>query len=59
MTNYQASFKTDGSGDWSITLPVDCSEHDLDALLPVVNEIKTFLTPTVAESRYLPTGLPA
>jgi len=45
---YKSSFDGDGTGNWSITLPRDISEHDFLALEPVIEGIKAFLAPTVA-----------
>lgn len=48
MSKYQATFNTDGSGEFTITLADDCSEHDFAALLPVADSIRAFLAPTIA-----------
>ncbi len=47
MDRFQASFKTDGSGDFEIVLPQDCDANDLKALSPVVRGIREFLAPTL------------
>lgn len=44
---WRASCSTDGSGDWQVTLPADASFEDLEALAPVIDEIRAFLAPTV------------
>ena len=45
-----ARFDTDGSGDWEVELPTGASREDLLALAPVVDEIRTFLRPTIDDA---------
>jgi len=49
MTEYVARFSTDGSGGWSIQLGANCDAWDLQALGPVVDAVKAFVEPTIAQ----------
>jgi hypothetical protein len=44
---YRASWTTDGTGHWQVTLPTDCSREDFLALMPVVDAVKAFVEPTI------------
>jgi hypothetical protein len=50
-SSFKAEFDTDGSGNWTITLPADCDKHDVLALGPVIDGMKAFLAPTLAQDR--------
>lgn len=46
--SFKAQFDpADGTGDWSICIPAGADKHDVLALGPVIDGIKSFLLPTV------------
>lgn len=44
---YKIEAATDGSGEWLVTLPKDCTFEDLEALAPVIDEMRKFIAPTL------------
>lgn len=47
-SKFNAEFASDGSGDWRIYLPANADKHDVLALGPVIDGLKTWLEPTIA-----------
>lgn len=44
---YTIVMDTDGSGNWRVNLPADCTWEDMVALGPVIDEVRAFVEPTV------------
>lgn len=49
-TRWEATFNTDGSGNWEMEVPPVATFEDMQALSPVIDEIRTFLRPTVDDA---------
>lgn len=45
--HWEASFDTDGSGNWELVIPPSASREDMLALSPVIDEIREFVKPTI------------
>jgi hypothetical protein len=44
---WRAEFDTSGTGNWQVTLPAEATFEDLEALAPVIDEVREFLAPTI------------